>query len=112
MSHRGVLRNIKLYNNTRYNNDGFGISVANGSAGTQVKNNIVYNNGSAIDNLASDTRLSNNLTDQDPKFVNPSQGDFHLQTPGSPAINAGVSLFLSPPPTSKAPPGPKEDHMT
>jgi hypothetical protein len=85
--------NTKVYNNTVYNNGAAdGISIGDYRAtGTVVKNNIVYGNtGSNIRDVGMDTTLSNNLT-TDPKFVNPSIADFHLQST-SPAIDAGATL--------------------
>jgi parallel beta-helix repeat protein len=78
----------KLYNNTFYNNQN-GIWVADGSS-TEVRNNILFQNGTAITNNASGTILSNNLM-SDPQFTDPSRLDFSLRA-GSPAIDTGISL--------------------
>ena len=84
--------NGKLYNNTVYQNGGEGIQIRSASSNTSVRNNISYRNGMAnIPNYAgSRTTLSNNFT-TDPKFVNASSGDFHLQS-GSAAINRGTTI--------------------
>jgi len=85
----------QIFNNTIYGNETYGLDINaaySGSLNAQVINNIVYGNGaSQLTNDASNTTLQNNLTDQDPRFVNPAASDFHLQ-PGSPAIDAGASL--------------------
>ena len=84
--------NAQCHNNTVYNNGGEGIQIREASSNTSVWNNISYRNGIAnIANYAgSTTALSNNFT-TDPKFVNASSGDFHLQS-GSAAINQGTSI--------------------
>lgn len=87
----------RIYNNTIYNNAGIGITLtaasgANGggpSQGADVRNNIVFGNGSAISNAQSGTTVSNNLT-SDPLFV-AAGSDFHLRS-GSPAIDKGANL--------------------
>jgi hypothetical protein len=79
--------NIKIYNNTVYNNEYMGISVSGGSG--EIRNNISYGNGNQ--NIASGKyTASNNLT-SNPNFVNGGASDFRLQS-NSPAINAGVNL--------------------
>jgi parallel beta-helix repeat protein len=82
--------NTKVYNNTVYNNPGgyAGIEIYQ-SSGTIVRNNIVSVPGTIRDQ-GINTTLSNNLT-TDPKYVNSSANDFHLQST-SPAINAGITL--------------------
>jgi hypothetical protein len=80
--------NAKIYNNTVYDAAG-GIFINSDSTNAVVENNIV-SLGGGVRNSGSGTTLSNNLT-TDPKFVNPSASDFHLQV-GSPAINAGMTL--------------------
>jgi hypothetical protein len=92
---------VKVYNNTIYNNN-----LRSGCAfqdpptcvdvgiysdrNADIRNNICYQTGS-INNGGSGTIQSNNLIDSNPNFVNPSSGDFHLQS-SSPARDAGVSL--------------------
>jgi hypothetical protein len=101
------------YNNILYNNGGWGgISVADGSkvynntivgnttglvfgyrnvsGGNEIRNNIFYQNTTPYKDNGKNI-INNNFTDQDPKFVNASAKDFHLQQ-ASPAIDAGASL--------------------
>ncbi len=88
----------RCYNNTIYGNRGEGLSIANaqnGPRGTRkadVRNNIMFRNGSGIRDYAvgTGTVLSNNLED-DPRFVDAAAGDFRLQA-GSAAINKGADL--------------------
>jgi hypothetical protein len=87
----------RCYNNTVYKNRGEGLSIANaqnganGTTNVDVRNNIVYQNGSGItDHAKSGTTLSHNL-EADPRFADASAGDFRLQD-GSPAIDAGADL--------------------
>lgn len=112
---KAPIENIKIVSNTVYNNGG-GIGWTTGGiqlnyAGMTnilVQNNIVsQNNGFQIrTTVPAQTIITNNLTygfrnyssetrgqnyvDADPKFVNPSSSDFHLQI-SSPAINKGTS---------------------
>lgn len=79
----------KILNNTVYAN-GAGIYISSQSSNITVANNIVYQSGTAITNLGSNTILSNNLI-TDPKFANLSASDFRLQST-SPAIDAGTTL--------------------
>jgi hypothetical protein len=74
-----------------YNNYGYGIDIDQSSTGVVVRNNISTNNRSAaINNQASGTIISNNMT-TDPKFVSPLANNFRLQS-GSGAIDTGFDL--------------------
>ena len=85
------VNNTKVYNNTFYNNSpSAGIEVSSSSTGAIIKNNIVYQNGSAIIDNGIGTVMLNNLT-TDPKFVAPSTANFLLQST-SQAIDAGIAL--------------------
>lgn len=80
---------IKVYNNTFYANRN-GIEIGADTANADVRNNLLFQNGSAaIANASTSTTLSNNLT-TDPRFVN-APIDFSLRA-GSPAIDAGATL--------------------
>jgi parallel beta-helix repeat protein len=86
--------NNQIYNNTVYGNtsNGYaGIEISSGSSGTIVKNNILWQNSyDSISDSGAGTIQSNNLT-TDPKFMNASANDFHLQST-SPAVNAGATI--------------------
>jgi hypothetical protein len=62
----------------------------NSSATVTVKNNLVYGAPIVGSNGCNQSNYtcSGNITDQDPKFVDLANRDFHLQS-NSPAINAG-----------------------
>ena len=75
----------KILNNTVYNN-AVGIDTSTASS-AEVRNNILWQNGY---NRGGGDSFSNNLT-SDPKFVNISSRDFHLQST-SPAIDAGITV--------------------
>jgi hypothetical protein len=83
----GTGTNVKVYNNTFYNNS-LDIQALSGGSG-YIQNNIAYPRGVSI---ASGYVTSHNLT-IDPRFVNASAGDFNLQL-SSPAIDKGVLLSL------------------
>ena len=91
----GSANNNEVFNNTVYGHSTFGIQVRSGMSGNQLKNNIVYSNGTNIINDGSGTVQSNNLT-TDPSFVNAAGADFHLQA-GSAAIDAGTPLVADVP---------------
>src|SRR3989344_1719248 len=101
----------KIYGNTVINNEVGGLQFDPAATG-EIKNNIFWNNcyTSAcqanygyrdIDTQGANTIVSNNLctsssaggcsVSSNPLLVNPSSGDFRLQS-SSPAINAGASL--------------------
>lgn len=89
----GPKKNIQFTNNTAFNSC-FGFqndSPQTGNANILVRNNIFYTNQTAAISLLSGTEgqftLDHNFVN-DPKFVNLSAHDFHLQ-PGSPAIDTG-----------------------
>lgn len=81
----------KIWHNTIYNNNGYGIST-NQSVDTEIQNNIVFGNkrNPQIIDYGIGTILNHNLT-TDPKFINPDTFDFRLQM-RSPAIDEGTVL--------------------
>jgi hypothetical protein len=103
-----------VYNNLIYNNYGGGISVY-GSLGNKnaIYNNTIYKTGaSCIQNSSSfsaiaqnnicylttglgnaGTLIGSNLVNVNPLFVNPTAGDFHLQST-SPAINTATPVSI------------------
>jgi parallel beta-helix repeat protein len=99
--------NPLIFNNTVYNNTGYGIRLEVGASNVNIRNNISYNNsGVEISDAtggslaASNVANRNNLCDTliatlcdggNPLFVNAAANNFQLQTT-SPAINAGTSL--------------------
>lgn len=88
--------------NVVYNNTVYGSGLGHGGeccyeamriTGATARNNIVFNN--AINSIYNSSgTVSNNLT-TDPKFVNSSSNDFHLQST-SPAIDKGTTLTAVP----------------
>lgn len=109
--------NSKIYNNTVYSNDRYGIWVGPRGKDSLVKNNIIYNSntsfGLLISNGSGNSIISNNLIiaknpissldpnailtgnllgkGYDPKFQDPVNHDFRL-TPGSSAIGSGLVI--------------------
>jgi hypothetical protein len=75
----------RFFNNTIYSNGEAGLRCKDGN---EIRNNIVYSNGGG--SITCSGNHSNNFT-SDPRFVDRSGGDFHLQA-GSPAIDAGMPL--------------------
>jgi hypothetical protein len=82
-----------VYNNTVYNNGGYGIRISANMTGAIVRNNIMYNHTDDYYDQ-SDTIEDHNLEGIDPQFVNAGAGNFHLQA-GSPARDAGTDVGLT-----------------
>jgi parallel beta-helix repeat protein len=82
----------KIWNNTVYNNKGWGIVINKAeTTGTIVQNNIVFANASgSIANYGTNTSIDHNLT-ANPNFADAATFDFGLQA-SSPAIDAGLNL--------------------
>ena len=80
----------KVWNNTVYQNKGYGVSI-NQAKKTVVQNNIVFGNtkGEIVD-FGAETAVSHNLT-TDPKFIKAEAYDFRLQA-HSHAIDEGLDL--------------------
>ena len=64
-----------------------GLGIPNYGASPTGSNNLFYNNGS------DPMTLTDPLVDVDPLFVDPLNHDYHI-SPGSPAIDAGVTVSL------------------
>ncbi len=89
---RGNAENIKIFNNTLYDNKPNILIQQHCQSDTNViKNNILYK-GTAFSGNVKNIAISHNIT-EDPKFVNEKEKDFHL-LPISPAIDAGVYDLL------------------
>ena len=82
--------NSKVHNNSIYKNSRYGVLIDPLSNSAEVLNNIVFSNAAGILNQGTGSILQNNLSDTDPKFVDPASGDFRLLN-GSPAIDAGTN---------------------
>jgi hypothetical protein len=83
--------NCRVLFNTIVGNQSYGVSNGDGEGNSptasDIRNNILWQNGGTIQNTGTGT-ISNNLV-TDPKFI--SSSDYHLQ-PNSPAIGAGVAI--------------------
>lgn len=85
----GTANDIKIYNNTLYNNEP-NIYIQNANSNTnEIKNNICYR-GTFIEGIIRNNVELNNLI-TNPNFVNESAKDFHLAK-NSPAINNGIDV--------------------
>ncbi len=91
-------QNTLLANNTIYGNWNEAIALQYYGAGIVVRNNLAFSNGSGIIDYGTGSgftpTIDHNST-ADPSFTNAGAGDFTL-LPGSPAINAGVTIAAVP----------------
>jgi len=76
--------NVYVFNNTVYGKKAYGIRTYSNTGDRIVYNNVVI--GSSLSTDA--TSKGNNFTSGDPQFVNPSAGNFNLQST-SPLIDKG-----------------------
>ena len=83
--------NTIIYGNTA--NPGTDLSIDIG--GIQSRADVYYSNVNGINHVRGTFNQANNLN-TDPLFVNPDDGDFHLQ-PDSPLLDAGTALVPRPP---------------
>lgn len=103
----GLIRNLTFINNVGYNNEKDGIDTGDIPVDNIIiRNNIFSGNGryqiyvrGSMTGLIIDHNLINGATqttgddyvEGDPKFINPTAADFHLQG-DSPAIDSGSSI--------------------
>ena len=85
--------NSLVANNTFYGNSNEAMNCSGSGGGLSFINNITYNTGPSYVNCAPSE--SSTLT-QDPGFVSITDGseDFRIAQANSPAVNAGVNLFV------------------
>ncbi len=89
-------KNVQFVNNTAYNNR-IGIFINSSRIEDLViRNNILSQNGIPIQIGSgvpqSQISSDHNMTDGDPKYIDPFGGDFRLQI-GSPAIDSGSYIY-------------------
>ncbi len=88
--------NNRLINNTIAFNTNYGILAAADSTDNTITNTILWDNGDDLQGIAttysniSDGDLGEGNISQDPLFVGPTNGDYHLQA-DSPCIDAGTN---------------------
>jgi hypothetical protein len=92
----GIVMNFRVAdslvaNNTFYSNANGGIDIDSSGTNNVLRNNILYLNGSAINDSGTGSTISNNLIDTNPLFVSAGTGNFNLQA-GSPAQSYGMNL--------------------
>jgi hypothetical protein len=89
-SRGGGVENLKVFNNTLYNNT-YAVQIQRANSPTNmIKNNIFYG-GKAVTGTIGSNVFSGNIT-ANPLFVNPAAGDFRLKA-GSPAIDVGTEVY-------------------
>ena len=66
-----------------------GIESEDATLSNYIRNNCYYNNTTDVDGVP----LGDNAVEADPKFTDPSNGDFSLQS-SSPCIDAGMKMIL------------------
>jgi hypothetical protein len=84
----GSVANSIVANNILMGNGIAGVKLWSGVSGTQITNNIIYNNPTAVTGGTAQNSIS-----VDPQFVNyqaDGTGDYHLKA-GSPAIDKGTA---------------------
>jgi parallel beta-helix repeat protein len=80
---------VIIQNNIFYSPRNYAVNGVSMGTSISMKNNLVY--GASISDNCDGTHgiCSNNITGQDPKFVDSGKRNFHLQS-GSPAIDKGL----------------------
>jgi hypothetical protein len=82
--------NAKIYHNTLHANTGDAIRIEAGATGTDIRNNIMWQNGGLLSDGGAGTTQSANLP-TDPLFVNQAARNYKLQAI-SDARNGGITL--------------------
>ncbi|MGJ5674910.1 MAG: bluetail domain-containing putative surface protein [Nostochopsis sp.] len=87
-------QNVRGYNNITYARSDRQANLIWESQNVLFDRNLAYNYSQFISSDSSNVQGSQNVLGYDPQFVNPSQGDFTLQST-SPAIDVGSDIFNS-----------------
>ncbi|MBM4335702.1 MAG: right-handed parallel beta-helix repeat-containing protein [Deltaproteobacteria bacterium] len=88
-------RRARVYNNTVFSQKGAGIDVNDGAVDTEIRNNLVFANPSAILDAGEATVISSNLVNVDPGVLDAATFDVRLME-SSAAIDAGEPLDAAP----------------
>ncbi len=86
---------LLVYNNTFYAQTAQAIVVDSGAVNTQLKNNLMFSNGTTITDNGTGTIVATNRTDN-PTFVDAAAGNFNLQATST-AIDTGTTLSIASP---------------
>ncbi len=86
---RGGAENIRITNNTLYDNEPQILIQYDFQSDTNVIRNNIFYKGTDFEGDSENILISHNVT-EDPAFVNEEKADFHLAD-GSPAIDTGLN---------------------
>jgi hypothetical protein len=87
---------LEVYNSIIYGNTAnLGADLSIDVGGVESRADVYYSDVNGINHVKGTFNQGNNLN-ADPLFVNPADGDFHLQS-NSPLIDAGTALVPKPP---------------
>lgn len=82
----------KVWNNTIYSNNQYGLRIDTSASNTTVYNNIMDENGTDYSNAAASTTASNNLSATTVVFLDAASDDFHLTASSTNAIDTGTNI--------------------